>query len=179
MKKSGVVLGAAILSIAAPTFSHAASGYAPAMYGVTEIAIENVVFDDAKSSTKCGLTPDGIGAVLKYAFSGTEVPVVAASTSRMGTMGAARIKLIPQVYTHLDETLGCTSWMSLTALSHEALSISPIAMPREVTVLYWQRNGRVFSGISAHSGKLSETIKAMAEHFTQQYVNDQRAQYMR
>ncbi|MDD4617211.1 MAG: hypothetical protein PHW76_08915 [Alphaproteobacteria bacterium] len=178
MRKPVLVLGAAaVFFVVVSEAARASDGFAPSMYGVTDVSIENVKFNDPKASDKCGLTKDGIATVLKSAFVDKQVPVVVASTTRMQVMGTARIKLIPEISTHLDEIMGCLSWVTLSAQSRENLQIPPIAPPREVTVLYWNHAARVFSGISAHPAKVAEVLNNAAGQFSQQFVADQRIKY--
>ncbi|MDD3370504.1 MAG: hypothetical protein PHE27_01630 [Alphaproteobacteria bacterium] len=153
--------------------------YAPELYGVTQVIVDDAWFENAKASGTCGMTQSGIDSALKYAFAGTEVPAVSAEAAKMAMANAARIRLVPQIWTHIDETLGCVSWVILSAQSRATMVIPPITVPRDVTLLYWQEHAKVFSNLSGHEAKVAGVLKILAERFAQKYNNDQRRRGIR
>ncbi len=157
-----------------PCAAHA-QGVAPGMYGVGEIIVEYAQFNDPKASNSCNLSRESIASVLSGAFAGTTVPVVAVADAKPPARGVARIQLIPEIASFVDENLECISWISLSAESRIDVVIPPVGAPRSVTAVYWRQRVGVSSGQSVHADRVGEILKKMADQFSQQYRLDQPA----
>jgi hypothetical protein len=174
MKKSGMLLPAIAFAAFAPVTVRAQNAYAPELYGVNEVVVDEAYFSDPKAAASCNLTKEGISSLLKYAFAGKDVPAIPAAAARPTTANVARIKLIPEIASHVDDNLGCISWVSLSAESRATVIIPPVSAPREETILYWRLNSKVASSLTSHPQKISEALRMLADRFAQQYTHDQR-----
>lgn len=150
-----------------------AQNAAPELFGVKEVVIEYVHFDDPEAADTCGLSRDQVVSALTKAFASTTVPAVPVAEARPTISGIARIQLVPEISSHVDESLGCVSWISLSAESHAKLSIPPINTLRGLTVIYWRQHVKVASGQSIHEQRVTEALQKMAAMFAQQYRLDQ------
>ena len=150
-----------------------AQGAAPEMYGVHEIILEQSVIDDTKSATTCGVTSEKIELALDNVFKDSGVPVVIAANARPQSLGVARIQLIPEVYTHVDETLGCVSWVSLSAENRVTAVIAPVKALRSINLLYWQQHTKVATAQTVHQQKVIDMMQKMATQFVQKYRESQ------
>jgi hypothetical protein len=173
MKKLGFfLLSSLVYSSLAPISAHA-QGAAPEMFGVSEVIIEYARFDDPKTANGCGLSREEIASALVESFAGTTVPTVAAVEARPPVMGIARIQLIPEISTYMNENFDCISWVSLSAESHANTVIPPINTLRSITAIYWRQHAKVASGQSNHSQQVKALLKKLADQFAQQYRLDQ------
>jgi hypothetical protein len=143
------------------------------MFGVREVVVEYARFTDPKASDTCGLTREQIASVLAHALTGTNVPAVAAIDAKPPVLGVARIELIPEIYSHTDESLGCVSWVSLAAENRANAVIPPVNTLRGVTVVYWRQHTVVSSSQSTHEQTVGDVLQKMAVQFAQQYRLDQ------
>jgi hypothetical protein len=173
MRLIGFFLFSALFCIsAAPELSYA-QGTAPEMFGVGEVVVEYAQFADPSASDTCSLSREQIASVLSEAFVGTKVPAVAASEAKPQILGIARIQFVPMISSHVDENLGCISWISVSAESRINAVIPPVSPPRSVTAVYWRQNAKVSSGQSIHAKKVAEILKKIVDQFAQQYKLDQ------
>jgi hypothetical protein len=152
-----------------------AQSYAPEMYGVGEIIVNYVRFDDPKIANTCGLTREEIASFIAKSFEGTGVPAIAALDANPPRTDVARIQLIPQISSYADNNMNCISWISLSAESHANVVILPVRAPRSITALYWRQQAKVSSGATLHSQTVNEALKNMIVKFIQQYRVDQPA----
>jgi hypothetical protein len=169
MKKTALLL----LCLMLMPFRAHAQGAAPEMFGVNEIVIENARFDDPSASGSCGLSRDDVAVVLNKIFAGSGVPVVGVIDARPIAAGVARIELIPEISSYMDESLGCVSWLSLSAESHSRVTIPPVNTLRTETIVYWRQHVKVASGQTVHAQKVDELMQEMAKQFIRQYQLDQ------
>ena len=174
MRKTGFVLFSVLFCASlVPGDACAQGNFGAEMSGVNEILVNYVQFDDPKMSELCGLTRDGIAAVLKAAFAGTSVPAVSAAEAKMPLPGIARIKLETTISSYMDETMGCVSWVSMSAEGRAVVTIPPVAMPRDETILYWRHHLKSYSGQASHPGHIADALRKMVDKFAQQYKIDQ------
>ncbi|MDE1901348.1 MAG: hypothetical protein KGI37_06875 [Alphaproteobacteria bacterium] len=162
-------LAAAILAAALNPAAAHAQGAAPGLYAVGDIILEPARFPDPKAANSCGLSNDGIVDALTKAFAGTQIPVTVAAIARPPQMGVARIDLIPEIYTHVGDSLNCVSFVSLSAESPANVTIPPVATPRGITALYWQQSTMVASDQTNHAQTVNDVLQKMAAQFTQEY----------
>jgi hypothetical protein len=150
-----------------------AQGVAPEMFGVGEVVVNYAQFDDPRASDACGLTRENIASILAGEFSKSGVPATPVSEARPPIMGVARIQLVPEISSHVDENMDCISWVSLEAQSRANVVILPVTAPRSLTAVYWRQHTKVASGQSIHPQKIAEVLKKMADQFAQAYRVDQ------
>ena len=155
-----------------PVAAHA-QGSAPEMFGVNEVVVDYVRFDDPSASDSCSLSRDDVAAVLAKALAGSGVPAVPVADAKPVVAGMARIELIPEISTYMDENLGCVSWISLSAESRSKVIIPPVNALRSETIVYWRQHTKVASGQSAHAQTVDNVLQKMASQFVQQYRLDQ------
>ena len=157
----------------APAVVYAQGGAAPELFGVKEVIVEYARFDDPKASESCGLSRERIMDTLIKTLHNTTVPAVEAVESRPVVQGVARVQLIPEVYSYVDENLYCVSWISLSAESHGNVVVPPIGTQRSVTVVYWRQHTEVASNQSPHAQKVDDVLQKVVTQFAQQYRIDQ------
>ena len=157
----------------APAVSWAQQGAAPEMFGVNEVIVDYAHFDDPAAAASCSLSRDDVAAVLAKAFAGSGVPAVAAVDAKPVVVGTARINLIPEISSYLDENLGCMSWASLSAESRSKVVVMPVSTLRSETVIYWRQHTLVVSGQSIHVRMVDDALQKMAAQFIQEYRIDQ------
>jgi hypothetical protein len=167
------LLFSALLCLSFAPTQAVAQGAAPELFGVGEVIINYTKFVDASASDSCGLSREQLANILKSSFAGTTVPAVAVVDAKPQMVGVARIQLIPEITTYVDENLNCASWISLSAESRIKVVIPPVSAPRNVTAVYWRQHNKVVSGQSLHPQKVADVVKKMVEQFSQQYRLDQ------
>ena len=150
-----------------------AQGAAPEMFGVREVVIDNVKFDDPKAADMCGLTRQQIADDIANALAGTGVPAVPVAEARPPVMGVARINLIPTISARADDSLNCTSWVGMSAENRANAVIPPVGSLRSVTVIYWRQHTTALSNQSTHHQVIDDVVKKMTAQFAQQYKLDQ------
>lgn len=165
-------LALAVGLVFVPSFVRAQE-FAPELYGVGEIIIDYAFFDDAKASETCNLSRDSVWSTLKAAFANTGVPAFLAAEAKPPTLGVARVTMHPIISSHVDENLGCISWVSLSVENRITAEIQPVSTPRNLTAVYWRTHAKVFSGQSGHMQRVDDMLKEMAEKFIEQYRVDQ------
>ncbi|MFA4994333.1 MAG: hypothetical protein WC521_03415 [Bdellovibrionales bacterium] len=173
MKKVASILFPAFLCLSLAPQAAVAQGAAPELFGVGEVIINYTKFTDANASDSCGLAREQLASVFTSSFAGTTVPAVAMVDAKPQMVGVARIQLIPEVSTYVDENLNCASWISLSAESRIRAVIPPVTAPRNVTAIYWRQHNKVVSGQSLHPQKVADVVRKMVEQFSQQYRLDQ------
>jgi hypothetical protein len=173
MKKSVCFLFSALLCLFLVPLKAQAQGAAPGLYGVGEIVVDYVKFDDPKASDICSLSREDIAVIIAKSFAGTNVPVTAVVDVKPPVAGVARINLVSEISTIVDDSMNCMSWISLSAESRASIVIPPVTTLRGVTVVYWRQHNRVVSGQSLHPERIGETLKKMIDQFAQQYRIDQ------
>jgi hypothetical protein len=125
------------------------------------------------AADSCNVTRDQVASVLVKALSGSTVPMVPVIDARPVAIGVARIQLVPEIASHLDDNLGCVSFISLTAKSTAKVVVSPISTLRDETILYWQDHIMIASGQSIHGERVGDALQKLALKFAQQYRLDQ------
>jgi hypothetical protein len=173
IKKIGCFLFSTLFFFNAAPFDAHAQGVAPEMFGVGEIVINYAQFDDPKASDSCGLSRETIASILAGSLVKTGLPAVSVADARPPIMGVARIQLIPEISSHVDENMDCISWISLSAESRANVVILPVTAPRSIVAVYWRQHTKVYSGQSIHAQKIGDVLKKMADQFAQQYRLDQ------
>ncbi len=160
----------------ATTLSSAADAqtdFAAGLAGVDEILIDYVQFDDPKASEKCGLTREKIAAAYKETFVNAPFQAIPAAEAKLPLATVARIKLETVISTHIDEMLGCVSWIAMSAQNHTVVSIPPLTAPRDATAVFWQYRTQAYSGQTSHSAKIADVLRKMSDKLIQQYKLDQ------
>ena len=169
MRKTGMFF----LFLALAPSSAWAQAAAPGMFGVQEVIVEYARFEDAKAADSCGLSREQIADAIAKTLVGTGVPAVPVAEAKPPAMGVARIQLITEVFSRIDETLSCTSFVSLSAESKSNAILPPISTPRSITAVYWRRHAMIISGQSMHGQQITAAVQKMLMPFIQQYRVDQ------
>ena len=168
LKAKGLI---ALLALV-PLHAHA-QGAAPAMFGVEDIIIQFPHFGNDKTADACGLDAQTISDAIEQTLQERKVPVMAVATAKPSMVGVARINLLSDVFSFNNQGLDCTSWISLTAESHNSVRIPPVDTIRNVTVTYWREGTMLSSSQSTHAHLVIDTARKLASHFAQQYKVDQ------
>jgi hypothetical protein len=150
-----------------------AQGAAPAMFGVEEIVVQIPHFGDDKTADSCGLDPSELSDVIEQTLKDNNVPAAAVAEAKPPMIGAARINLLPDVFTFNSQGLACTSWISLAAESHNSLRIPPVDTTRNVTISYWREGTMLGSSQSTHERAVADAFRKLTHQFAEQYRLDQ------
>lgn len=173
--KNRFLFGGALLLSCLASGSSFAQGFASGLFGIGQVVVNAPVFHDFAAAQTCRLSEEGVQSIFDKAFAGTRFPAVSPTEGRVMKDGAARASLVTEIHSHVDEILGCVSWISLSVESQVVLSIPPIMAPRNVTVVYWRSAAKAFSGQSVHTEKIEEVLGQMAERLARQYEFSQPA----
>ncbi len=173
MKRTGCLFLSGLLCLGLLPASAFAGAAVSEMYGVREVILDFTHFDDPRASDTCGLSRALIADVIANSLKGTSVPAIPANEARPPVTGIFRINLVPQISTYVDETLGCVSWISLSAENRISVAVPPVNVQRAVTAVYWRHHLKVVSTHSTHTPKVSNAVKTLAEKFAQQFRADQ------
>jgi len=143
------------------------------MYGVREVVLDHAQFDDPRASDTCGLSRALIAKVVANNLKGTSVPAIPVDEARPPVAGIFRINLVPVISTYVDETLGCVSWISLSAENRVSLMVPPLNVQRAVLAVFWRGHTKVVSTHSTHPPKVSDSLKTLVDKFARQFRIDQ------
>ncbi len=156
-----------------PASAFAAGAAVSDMYGVREVVLDHALFDDPRASDTCGLSRELIATVVSNGLKGTSVPAIPVDEARPPVAGIFRINLAPLISTYVDETMGCVSWISLSAENRVSLMVPPLNVQRAVLAVFWRGHTKVVSTHSTHSPKVSESLKTLVDKFARQFRADQ------
>jgi hypothetical protein len=159
--------------IAVPSAPQAQESAAQSLYGVKEILVRPVKFDDDKLAKSCRLTGSELDELIMQELKDNGVPAVAEADARPTTMDVARILLVPQIVPFNSQGLDCVTWTALSAESRNHLRVLPIEIPRVVNVVYWRRGELVTSAVSVHGDHVATSLHAMIREFGQRYKQAQ------
>jgi len=151
------------------------SATAPAMYNVEEVVVQPIHFGDPKIAKTCSLSQDEIGAVVLKTLRDNGVPANSSLEAKPPVQGLARINLVTDIFSLNSQGLDCTSWISLTAETHNSVHVPPVDLARNVAVVYWHEGSMLASGQVIHDRLVDETITKLARHLADQYKADQPA----
>ena len=126
-------------------------------------------FGDAQIAATCDLSREGIAAALEKTLSDAGVPAIPVDQAKPPAFDVARIDLVPEVFSFNDGGLDCTSWVDLSAESHENLHIAPVGAPRAVTVDYWRQGLLLESGETQHEQAVEGAFQKLATRFAESY----------
>jgi hypothetical protein len=146
---------------------------AQSLYGIKEILVRPVHFDNATVAASCRLRRDALDAFLMRELQDNNLPVTAEMGSVPSAADIARIYLVPQIVPFNSQGLDCVTWVSLSAESRSHLRVLPIEIPRIVTVVYWRRGELVTSAQSVHADHVTATLHNMIRLFAESYNNAQ------
>jgi hypothetical protein len=155
-----------------PTAVHA-QGAAPGMSDVQEVVVQYVHFTTPKAADICGLERETLTNTINKTLTDNAVPAFSVANAKPPMMGVARIELVPEISTISNQSLDCTSWVSLTAQTQSNVRIPPVEVLRNVKIVYWQQGILVPSSQSTHVDQVNDFLTKMAQQFAQQYRMDQ------
>jgi len=164
------LLGAVMLM---PAAGNAQESAAQGLYGVKEILVRPVRFDDAATAKSCRLDPGELDALIMKELQDNNLPAIPEAEARPSLMDVARINLIPQIVPYNSQGLDCVTWVSMYAESRNHLRVLPIEIPRVVVVLYWRQGQLVSSAVSVHADHVDNALHTMIHEFGVRYVTAQ------
>jgi hypothetical protein len=155
--------------IAIPSFAHAQESAAQALYGVKEILVRPVKFDDPALAKTCRLEGGWLDELIMKELQDNGLPAVAENNASPSTMNVARIILVPQIVPFNSQGLDCITWVALSAESRNHLRVLPVEIPRVINVIYWRRGELVTSAVSVHGDHVTTSLRNMIREFGQRY----------
>jgi hypothetical protein len=164
------VCGLVLLAVLAlPSLAEAQETAAQSLYGVKEILVRPVVFDNPAIALSCRLKAEDVDEAIMREMHDNGLPAMTEADARPSTMDVARIILVPQIVPFNSQGLDCISWISLSAESRNHLRILPVEIPRIVNVVYWHRGEMAISAQSVHFEHVSQSLHAMIHDFGTRY----------
>ena len=167
----GFVCCLIVLAIAVFAFSaEAQESAAMSLYGVKEILVRPVHFDDPATAATCRLKSDELDELIMKELHDGDLPVFAEADARPSTADVARIILVPQIVPFNSQGFDCVTWVSLSAESRNHLRVLPIEIPRVINVIYWRHGELVASAVSVHFDHVTASLHNMIHDFAQRYA---------
>ncbi len=163
----GLIFG---LALSLPSLAHAQESAAQSLYGVKEILVRPVRFDDPDMAKSCRLQGADMDALLLQELKDNGLPAMAEKDAKPSTGDVARIFLVPQIVPYNSQGLDCITWVSLSAESRNHLRVLPVQIPRIINVVYWHHGQVVASAVSVHGEHVSSAIHSMIREFGQHYT---------
>ncbi len=168
---AAVIASALAVCGAAPVL--AVEGSAPAMSGIQEMVVQDIRFGSEEKKTICGIKPDQLYMHIVKSLKNFGLPAMSVLEAKPVKMGTARIEIVPEVLSSNSQGIECTSWVSLTAQSHNTVKVLPIETPRNLIVTYWRANVLVSSIENSHFQVLKDSFDKLIRKLAQQYKMDQ------
>lgn len=161
-----IVLALAIVPSCAKAQESAAQG----LYGVKEILVRSVAFDDPQIAKICRLTVDDLNDTILQELKDNGLPAIPEKNARPQMAETPRILLVPQIVPYNNQGLDCVTWVALSAETKNHLRVLPIEIPRVVNVIYWRRGEIVASAVSVHGDHVNASLHNMIHQFGQKYM---------
>lgn len=166
--------GGAFMVLCALLFStvsaNAQESAAQSLYGVKEILVRPVHFDDAALAKSCRLDGAALDATIMSELKSNALPVVAEAEARPSTVDTARIILVPQIVPFNSQGLDCVTWVALSAESRNHLRVLPVEVPRIINIVYWREGTLITSATSIHDDHVNAALHNMIHRFGQSYT---------
>jgi len=168
-----MLLGGSPVSAADSSAIYAAT--APALSNVKEMIVQNVRTGGvlAKSKRNCGINSEALTSHLIKLLKNYGLPAFSPVEAKPAQMDVARIEIHPEVVTSNSQDVECTSWVSLSAQTQNALRVPPVETPRSVVVTYWRGGLMVNSLETAHAHVVAEAFEKLVRQLSSQYNRDQ------
>jgi hypothetical protein len=161
------------LSVFLSPTARAQESAAQALYGVQEILVRPVHFDDPAAAKSCRLVGSDVDELIMKELKDNGLPVVAEKDARPSLTDVPRILLVPQIVPFNSQGMDCVTWTALSAESRNHLRVLPIQIPRVVNVIYWRYGEMVASAVSVHGEHVSASLHNMIRQFGQRYTQAQ------
>ena len=162
-----VIFATLIMALASTAMAQESA--AQGLYGVREILVRPVKFDDPALAKSCRLESEDLDALIMSELKGNGLPVFAEKDARPSTGDVARIILVPQIVPFNSQGLDCVTWVAMSAESRNHLRVLPIEIPRVVNVIYWRFGELVTSAVSVHGDHVTASLHNMIHHFGDRY----------
>ena len=166
-----VLLGASAL-LAVPA-AEAQESAAQGLYGVREILVRGVHFDEPAVAKSCRLTSEDLDATILQELKDNGLPAIPENNARPTTSEMPRILLVPQIVPYNSQGLDCVTWVALSAETRNHLRVLPIEVPRVINVIYWRHGEIVASANSVHGEHVATSLHNMIHEFGVKYAQAQ------
>lgn len=140
------------------------------LYGVKEILVRSVRFDDMTLAKTCRLTVEDLDATILQELKDNNLPATPEKDARPTMVENPRILLVPQIVPYNNQGLDCVTWVSLSAETKNHLRVLPIEVPRIVNVIYWRSGEIVASAVSVHADHVNVALHKMIHNLGQKYM---------
>lgn len=168
IRRFGVCLAIACLVL--PSLAKAQESAAQGLYGIKEILVRPVHFDDPAAAKTCRLTGEDLDAVILQELKDNKLPATPEKDARPSTAEVPRILLVPQIVPYNSQGLDCITWVALSAETRNHVRVLPIEIPRVVNVIYWRHGEIVASAVSVHGDHVAQSLHSMIREFGQRYM---------
>lgn len=163
----------ALLACFAATRADAQESAAQALYGVKEVVVRQVRFDDPAIAKSCRLTSEDLDSLIMQELKDANLPVITERDARPTVAEVPRIFLVPQIVPFNSQGFDCVTWVSMTAETRNHLRVLPIEIPRIVNVVYWRRGEMVASAVSVHGDHVTASLHNIIREFGQRFLQAQ------
>jgi hypothetical protein len=164
---------ALLLATALPSLASAQESAALSLYGVKEILVRSVRFDDPTVAKSCRLDGGDLDDLIMKEMQSNNLPALAENNARPSTTDVARIILVPQIVPFNSQGFDCVTWVSFSAESRNHLRVLPVEIPRVVNVIYWRHGEMVASAVSVHADHVNAALHNMLHELAQHYITAQ------
>ncbi len=149
------------------------AGSMPALSGVKEMLVQDIRFGGDTNKASCGMRHDMLAAHILKTLKDFSLPAVSVLEAKPARIGVPRIDIVPEILASHHQNMECTTWVSLTAQTHNTLRVPPIETARNVIVTYWRANLLVNSLETIHQKAVFEAYIKLIRNLSQQYLMDQ------
>jgi hypothetical protein len=169
-KMAMAFVGGALLATVGTSAAWAQESAAQSLYGVKEILVRHVRFDQNDVAKSCRLIDTELDEIIMKELQDGGVPVVAEADAKPSMMDEARIMLVPQIVPYNSQGYDCVTWVALSAESRNHLRVLPVEIPRIVNVIYWRHGELVTSAVSVHADHVFAALHSMIHEFALRYA---------
>lgn len=169
----GWIVGLALFILPLSAHAQESIGSAQSLFGIGEILVRPVHFDDPAEAKSCRLIGEDLDETIMRELKDKGLPVYPEANSPPSTISVARIILVPQIVPHNSQGQDCVTWVALSAESRNHLRVLPVEIPRIVNVVYWRQGEVVASAISVHGEHVTSVLQNMIHHFGDKFKQAQ------
>lgn len=167
------LVSAALLTACLVPTTGWATDSAPALYGISEIQVQDARLGNSEATANCGMSSGEISNAVLRSLRAGSLPVFSPISAPPLKKETARINLLPTVMSLQTDDKTCTSWVSFSAQNRHLVVLPPIETPRYITVTYWDGGMMVHSIKSTHAQAMINAIDKIVGQFSRQYKLDQ------
>lgn len=135
---------------------------APTLYGLREVLVPYPMFVEPRASNDCGLNRETLLTVMQRNLQDPNLEIMLLEQAH--ERQATRANLTYEIHTSkIDQT--CLSWINVQFSDKASITLSPLKVPKALTVTYWQKSGLARSPQDRHQTAVGDALAAMGRQF--------------